>query len=471
MKILLINPSLISADIKHYSKSIEKNRGVYPPLGLSYVASSLRSGGHHVKMIDFDVEDKAFEKTISEIQSENYDLVGFYVMTWTFNGANQILKEVKKIRPNIKSVMGGPNASSLPTESLEIGDFDYVVMGEGEDAIIELIKAMQAGVNLESIDGVVFRSKDNKIIQNRQRDLIEDINRISFPAWDLLKVDRYRDVFTQCDRFATMIASRGCPFNCTFCDRKNRMGNKWRVRSVDNVIDEMKMLNSKYRIKEFMFYDDNFIFDKKWTYDFCDKLDQSKLNVIWECRTRVDTVDKPLLRRIKESGCYRIRYGMESGNDKILRILKKGITVEQIRECAQISKEIGIEIFAYFMMGSPYETPETLQDTLDLALEVNAGFTVFSKTILIVGSELFDWAAENKYIDKNYWFDFLKGKVTNSAPALSTPELSEEFVDKYISYANKKFYFRPQYLLSKIKSIKNPKQALRQAKLAISLIS
>lgn len=470
MKILLINPSLIQADIKHYAKTIEKNRGIYPPLGLSYVASSLIEAGHFVKIIDSDLESRPQEKIIQEIKMTDYDLVGFYVMTWTFKETNEILKEIKKIRPDIKSVFGGPNASSLPLVSLEISDFDYVVTGEGEETVIELVKCISGELPLESVDSLVYRDKNKKIAQNKPRQLKSDIDEINFPAWQLLKVNRYRDIFTRSTKFATMIASRGCPFNCTFCDRKNRMGNKWRVRSPENVLSEIKLLNSRYQIKEIMFYDDNFIFDKRWVYEFCDKLDNSNLRIAWECRTRVDTVDKPLLKRIKQSGCYRIRYGMESGNNQILKVLKKGITIEQIKECAGITKEAGIEIFAYFMMGSPYETPQTLKDTLGLALEVNADFTVFSKTILIVGSELFDWAVSHGYIDKDFWVDFLKGKVVDPAPALSTEQLSEEFVDKYISYAYKKFYFRPEYLITKIKNIKNIRQAARQAKLAISMI-
>ena len=470
MNVLLINPSLIKADVKHYSKSIEKNRGVYPPLGLGYVAASLMNAGHYVKIIDADLERDPAGTITREMQQRDYDIVGFYVMTWTFSEANAILRQVKKINPDIKSVFGGPNASSLPVVSLEAGDFDYVVVGEGEDTVIELIRAIEGEASFEAIDGIVYRNKDNKIIQNRHRDLKDDINEISFPAWELFKVNGYSDIFTRCSKFVTMIASRGCPFNCIFCDRLNRMGNRWRIRSPENVLDEIRLLNSRYGIKEFMFYDDNFIFDKKWVYEFCDKLENIRSRIIWECRTRVDTVDKELLKRMRDSGCYRIRYGMESGNDKILKVLKKGITVEQIRECVKITKEAGIEIFAYFMMGSPYETPQTLEDTLALALEVNADFTVFSKTILIVGSELFDWAVNNGYIDRDYWVDFLKGRVANSAPALSTPELCEESVDKYISYAYKKVYFRPEYLISKIKSIKNPRQALRQAKMAVSMI-
>jgi radical SAM superfamily enzyme YgiQ (UPF0313 family) len=218
------------------------------------------------------------------------------------------------------------------------------------------------------------------------------------------------------------------------------MGNRWRVRSVENVIKEIELLYDKYNIREIMFYDDNFVFDKNWIYEFCSKLTRK---IDWECRTRVDTVDLPLLKAMKEAGCYRIRYGMEGGNQEMLRILKKGITVEQIQDCAKATKEAGIEIFAYFMMGSPYENKGTLEDTLSLALEIDADFTVFSKTILIIGSELFDWAVKNGQIRADYWERFLAGEETDPAPALYGKE-----VDDFIKYSYKKIYSRPKQLLN-----------------------
>jgi anaerobic magnesium-protoporphyrin IX monomethyl ester cyclase len=399
-QILLINPSLITASIGHYSRTVEKNRGVYPPLGLAYIASALRDAGHSVDIVDCDIDPT--------IPAKPYEWVGFYVMTWTYRNAVATLKTLKQQYPDIRSVLGGPHATCMPLSE----DFDYVVPGEGEEAMVELIAKGS------------FTPKP----------LRANLDEISFPAWDLLQLDKYRDVFSRHKKFATMIASRGCPFHCTFCDRKNRMGTKWRVRSVDNVIEEIKLIG----VKEIMFYDDNFVFNKDWVYDFCRKVKPLKID--WECRTRVDTVNLSLLKAMKEAGCYRIRYGMESGNDAVLSTLKKGITVQQIKDCVVDTRKAGIEIFAYFMMGSPYETKVTLQDTLNLALWVNAEFTVLSKTILIVGSELFDWAVKNKRIDPDYWDKFIKDGG-NSAPALFGKE-----VDDFINYSYKKLYLRPKQL-------------------------
>lgn len=472
MKILLINPSLREADIGHYSKIIEKQRGIYPPLGLAYVASSLEENGHKTKIIDCDTDIKLL-KNIGEIYRKyDPDLVGIYHMTWTFGQAKWIAQKIREINTDAKIVVGGPNVSSFPKLTLKYADFDYAVKGEGEITTNELVDAIERGdKGLGKIRGLVFKENNaNRIVENPDRPLISDIDAIPFPAWHLLSINKYFDVFTREKKFATIITSRGCPFNCTFCDKKNRMGRKWRARSPENVLNEIELLNTKHKIREFMFFDDIFTVNKKRVLELCKGIKERKLDIIWECRARVDQVDRELLAKMREAGCYRIRYGMESGDDEILRMMKKGITVSQIRDCAKITKEAGIENFAYFMMGSPQETPETLEKTLNLALEIDPDFVSFSKTILIPGCEMFDWAANNGGIAPNHWELFLYGEETDSAPALSTNVLPEEFVDNYISYANKKFYLRPRYIFRRLCTIKSPMQLYRQFLIALGIL-
>lgn len=465
MNVLLLCPSLLKADIRHYQEGVEKRRGIYPSLGISYIASSLLQHRHKVLIIDIDTEDQPWRRIRTVVKEFRPDLIGFHTMTWTFRQANELAKRIKELRPEVKLVVGGPNVTCFPRLSLEISEFDFAVKGEGELTIVELVDALENSKNLGSISGLLYK-ENGKVIQNGPRTLIKNLDEIPFPAWQLLPVIKYYDVFTHQRHFATLTATRGCPYNCIFCERKIRMGMKWRSRSPENIAAEIRWLISQYGIGEFMFFDDNFIIDHDWVYRLCEEIERLDKRVLWECRARVDMVDRPLLKAMKDAGCYRIRYGMESGDNEILKILKKGITVEQSLECARMSKEVGIEIFAYFMMGSPYETLETMEKTLQLALKVNADFAVFSKTILIVGSELFTWAAGNGYIDKNYWKDYLLGKETNPALALSTDELPEYVVDEYISLANKKFYLRPQYLMRRISKIRNVSQLYRQLQMA-----
>jgi anaerobic magnesium-protoporphyrin IX monomethyl ester cyclase len=471
MKILLINPSLVQAEIGHYSKKTEEKRGIYPPLGLCYIATALEKENHEVRIIDCDAENNYFLKIDEAVSGFKPELVGFYIMTWTFRAANEIARKIKSLIPDIKLVAGGPGITCMPEESLEYGEFDFAVIGEGEITAVDLVKALEKGENdFGEILGLAYK-QNGKIKINNPRPLIENLDSVPFPSRYLLPVKKYFDVLTRKRHFATIIATRGCPFNCTFCDRKNRMGRDWRVRTPENIVDEIEEVKSKYGIKEFMFFDDNLIVDKDWSERLCAEILKRNLKIIWECRARADRLlDKNLLKRLKQAGCYRIRIGFEAGDNEILKVLKKGITAEQSLQCAKICKEVGMEMVGYFMMGSPEETRETIQKTLDLALKINPDFAVFSKTIIIPGSELFDWAVENNKIRRDYWQRFLKGEEANGAPAISTKELPEEEVSKLVAMANKKFYARLGYMLKRLFGIRSLTQFIRQFQMGMTLI-
>ncbi len=470
MRILLINPSLIEANVGHYKKATERQRGIYPSLGLSYIAAVLENEGHQVKVVDYDAEKNALEIILDLASQFQPSLVGFYTMTWTFREAAALAKKIKPLAPKAKFVVGGPNVTCLPKASLEEDVFDFGVVSEGEETIKELVNEIEKEApDLSRVKGIIYK-ENSQLKANDPRLLIDDLNSLPLPARDLLPMKNYFDISTRRKHFATLLATRGCPFQCTFCDRRNRMGRRWRVRSTENIISEIKQIKDNYQIKEFMFFDDNFIVDKEWVRRLCQQIINEKLNIIWECRARVDMVNEEILKIMRQAGCYRIRFGFESGNNKILKILKKGITVEQSLACAEMCKKAKIEMFGYFMMGSPYETEKNLQETMDLALKIDPSFALFSKTILIPGSELFDWAVKNNYIRPDYWSRFVKGAEKDGAPSLDTPQLPERIVDHYISLANKKFYLRPKYLFKRLTALENWDQLVSQMKMAKGLL-
>lgn len=470
MRILLINPSIYQTSTGQYSKAVETERGAYPPLGLLYIAAVLEKNGHRVAIVDIDIEEEKAEKKLRETyQDLNPQMVGFYSMTWTYRQAKAMAKRFKEINPKIITVLGGPNVTSIPKTSLELGDFDFGVIGEGEKTIIELVDKLEGKNNLEfdQIQGIAFK-KDGEIFINPLRPLICDMNSIPLPARHLISVKKYSDVFSKRKHFTTTMATRGCPFNCTFCDRKNRMGRTFRVRSPENIAYEIKKIIKQYNIREFMFFDDNLIIDKQWGLELCQKL--KPLNIIWECRNRVNLLDEEILTAMKKSGCYRIRLGFESGDNYILKVLKKDITVEQSLECARLCKKIGIEIYGYFIMGAPEETPQTVEKTIDLALKINPSFAIFSKIRLTPGSELFDYGVETGQINKNHWEKYLSGEETNGAPSLSSQQLPEKLVDEYIKKANRKFYFRASYILKRLFLIKSLRHLISQTRIGFALI-
>ncbi|MDD5130543.1 MAG: radical SAM protein [Candidatus Omnitrophica bacterium] len=465
MNILLINPSLKQEQIRHYSDKVEKNRGTHPSLGLLYIAAVLEQNNHQVQVIDIDTEPNPQKKILHSLLNFKPEIVSLHVMTWTFHQANEIAKLVKNTLSSAYIIAGGAGITGSAQSAMKYSIFDYGVIGEGEETIIDLINTLAAQTDISKTAGIAYR-KDNRIFLNPPRPLIEKLDSLPHPAWHLVKLNRYANVLSKERACATMVTSRGCPYNCIYCDRRNRMGNKWRCFSNQKIVGEMQELKNNFGIKEIMFFDDEFIIDRNRAMEFCRLILEKKLKISWECRSRVDVVDRQLLKMMKKAGCYRIRFGFESGDDKILRNLKKGITVKQSLECAQMVKEAGIEIFGYFMFGCPGENEETVQKTIELIFTIDPDFAVFSKTILIPGSELFEWAAAQKLIAPDYWEKFLAGEINNTAPALSSPELPEQRVDQILKEINKRFYLRPKFMLRRLSKIKNLSQFIRQVQMA-----
>jgi radical SAM superfamily enzyme YgiQ (UPF0313 family) len=469
MTILLINPPILVDEVMRDFEKFERMRGLYPPLGLLYVAAVVERLGHEVVAVDCDAEDDHLKRVRAVCEALQPDMVGFYAFTWNYRGAARLATLVKSICPQAMTVLGGPNATSFPEQSLRFGDFDVAVMGEGEETVKELLDAVGGDRPLHGIAGIAFKEGE-KVVQNPPREFIGDLDAVPFPARRLVPMDRYHDVFTRERKFATMIATRGCPFQCTFCNREARLGRLLRARSPENVVEEIGRVKEAYGIREFMFFDDNFILDKEWAHGFCRALDKSGFDVLWEIRTRVDTVDEDVLKALRDAGCYRIRFGFEAGDDAILRNLKKGITVDQSLECARLCHKTGIEMFGYFILGAPGETEETMLKTIDLAVRIDPRFALFSKFVPYPRTEAFDWAASSGYIERDYWIDFIAGRNLDSHPALDQNQLPSRVVEEYLGMANRRFYFRPRYLARMMREIKNPSRFWQYLRIARSLL-
>ncbi|MBN1353342.1 MAG: cobalamin-dependent protein [Candidatus Omnitrophica bacterium] len=469
MRILLVNPSIRQEKTGHYDPGIERARGSYPSLGLLYIAAVLREKGHDVRVFDMDAEREPKRKLAELIDNFEPPVIGIHVMTWTFHQADEIARFVKKKNPKTVLIAGGAAVTSMPEAFMKYSAFDFGVIGEGEETVVELADAICRNRDMRGIKGIIFRAS-NDIIKNPSRPFIENLDTVPAPARNLVRLERYYDVFTARSRFATVVTSRGCPYKCVYCDRTNRMGHRWRSFPNARIVEEIKELKDFYKIDEIMFFDDEFVTDPHKTMELCEMISGSGLDVVWECRARVDVVTPGLLKAMKKAGCYRIRYGFESGDDGILGVLKKDITVKQSLACAEMTKDAGIEIFGYFMLGCPSETDKTMEKTLKLALEIDPEFAVFSKVMLIPGSQLFDWAVSKKLVAPDYWDRFFAGNAGNRTPTISTKDLPEERVDAFIRMANKKFYSRPGFIMKKLSKIRGISQLTRQARMGISLL-
>lgn len=438
MKILLINPP-------------GKTSFIAPPLGLMSLAASLRNSGYFPKILDYLIENFNEDSILKNVQKA--DLIGITAVSPHINNALNLASLIKKEFPDKIIVLGGAHASLLPQETIKNNPFiDFLIRGEGEIRIIQLIEYIQNQRKLEELDGIVFK-KDGKIINLQPKQFIQNLDDLPMPAYDLIPFKKYSLYLqSQFQPAITMLTNRGCPFNCIYCS-KPVFGSSLRTRNPESILKEIIFLKENYNIKEIIFYDDSFTLEKEKIIKLCQLIIKNNIKINWKCETRVNLVDQGLLNLMKKAGCYMICYGIESGNQKILNILKKGITLEQIRKAVAITKKAKIKILGYFMIGIPEETEKNIQETIRFAKELNPDYAQFSIATAYPGTELYQIAEKQGKITKDFSGSFYA--LTKQKKIISLCDVDAEILKKYLKKAYYSFYFRPPYIIQRIYKIKS----------------
>jgi len=439
MKILLVNPP--------YEESIYTE----PPLGLAYIAAMLEND-FEVRIFDCVAMGWDLERYGEELKKFSPDIVGITAMTPTLSSAAELAKTTKRILPNAKIVLGGPHITLLSEETMkEIPELDFGIMGEGEYVMRELAIALKNGKPLD-FKGIVYR-KDGKIVSNGRSELIQNLDALPFPARHLLPMDKYTKVVGEPKKFVTMMTARGCPYNCIFC-AKAIFGRIYRERSVKNVIEEIVQLKKEYGIKEIVFYDDSFTLNRDRIMKLCDEMIKLDYRIKWKCETRVNLVDEELLKKMKKAGCYVIAYGIESGVQKNLDFLAKGVKLEDIRKAVEMTKKAGIEVEAYFIIGIPGETKEDAERTIKFAKELDVDYVQFSILTPLPDTDLYKYAVKKGLMQDVNWskFSYFGDKATMT---LKLENFAPEELQKLKNKAMHDFYFRPGYILKRMKKIKS----------------
>ncbi|MBM3251394.1 MAG: radical SAM protein [Candidatus Omnitrophica bacterium] len=339
--------------------------------------------------------------------------------------------------------------------------FDIGVIGEGEITFLELVKLIEkSGLEyLEDTKGIAYR-KDGNVILAEGRDFINDLNELPFPARHLLpSLSRYSPFIASYRKLPIVhiISSRGCPMGCSFCDQAV-FGSGYRSRSADNILDEVELVKNKFGVKEIRFYDDVFTLDKKRVFEMCDKIRERNITISWTCFAVVNTISKELLKKMKGAGCWQISFGLESGDEGVLKYLKTDISLEQNEMAVRLAQEAGLSVRAHFVIGSPWETKESLRNTLNFAKRFNIDYAHFIKFMPYPGSKIY-----NILIKQGYRYDFTKRFSTlNNSDVMYVPEslTKQEFIN-FLGLARREFYFRPSYILRKIISIRTWNEFIR----------
>lgn len=414
-------------------------------LGVLYIASFIEQKGVSVEFLDMALCRDSYRRLSSILNTSRFDFVGITSYSNTIKVANEIAGVIKK-QTNAKTVIGGVHASALPEETMRrFGNFDYLVYGEGEETFSELVLTS----DVASIKGLAWRN-DKQIIINSPRAAIENLDNLPFPARHLVDINKYIPSPTSYFSLPSsgILSSRGCPFDCTFCGRSGtRFQNSIKYRSVDNVIEEIKFCMDKYNIHDFRFYDDIFVIPKQRLLEFCNKIIQRKIKINWMCYSRIDTINVEMLKMMKASGCYLIRYGVDFGTKKWMEKTKKNTTLEQARLAIANTKRVGIAMKASFIIGMPGESIEEIKQTIKFAKELNAAYTTFNTYAPLPGSKIFQDAKSNGTLLNDDYDSYFS---SSRKAKLLKDQLDYEILEKLQRDGHKDVYLNINFILYRL---------------------
>jgi len=473
MKILLINPPRHNEVLADNPAFIDEERGFNPPLGLLYLAGYLKKKRvHNVFGLDAQVEqlnyDNEFEQRVKNV---NPDVVGITSMTFTLIDVLKTIDLVKRVEKELNKkiiiVLGGPHVHLFPEETINLKGVDYLIKGEGEEPFFNLLEALEDRGELSEINGLVFK-KDNVIINNPVNALIDNLDELPFPDRKLLPIKKYSSILSSNKIVTTMFTSRGCPFQCSFCDRPH-LGKKFRARTANNIVDEMEEC-LKLGIEEILVYDDTFTVDRQRTLDVCNEIIERKLKFVWDIRARVDTVDIEVLKKLKQAGCVRIHFGVEAGTKKILKVLNKGIDLNQVEIAFKEAKKVGIERLGYFMIGSPEETEEDIYKTIEFAKKIDPDYVSITILTPYPATEIYQKALDQKVIKSDYWKEFARNPKKEFVTQYWEKELTKKELFNLLDIFYKKFYGRPSYIFKEFLKIRSFKDLVKKTKAGFKIL-
>ncbi len=438
--VLLINPPWVSKDqnIWHGIKA------AMPPLGLLSIAAYLEREGSSVGILDVHVEHWDPNEFRAALRQYKPRYIGISLMTATAIAGNRIAQIAKETHPECIVVVGGVHAEAMPGECLKNSAINLVVRGDGEMTFDRIIK----GDPIENIRGVSYR-KDNLAIHNPPAEVILDLDALPMPAFHLVPMKKYYPALGAYRRLPAinMLMTRGCPGKCTFC---NSAETTLRTRTADTMVDEIQHMRETYGIREIQFYDDTFTIFKPNVMRFCELMKERKLGVSWTAFVRTDCFSQELAQAMKDGGCHQVMFGVESGDDDILEVIRKPIDRKKTEWAVKVAQKVGLEVRATFMFGNPTETVESMQRTIDYALHLDPDLALFNITTPYPGTQMFEWAKEHGYLNTEDW-----GEYELSSAIMTLPTVSPEKINVMYDKAHKQFYNRFVMFARRLKRIRS----------------
>ncbi len=387
MQVLLVHPPNHLVYDKFARAAIKRL-----PVGMAYLAAYVEQQGYPVHVLDAEALDFGFQEIMAHITGLKPDVVGFSCTTPLFPSAVVLAEAVKENLPRTAIVLGGPHISALPQGSLEASEsIDFVVSGEGEESFFELLQAWERSGPFDHLAGVGFKKQGRALI-NPPRPYLPDIDALPFPARHLFPLDRYRDPLHYDEPYTLMVTSRGCPFRCIFCASSVTWGRKVRLRSPQNVIAEIAEVVNRYGIRNITFADDTFTLNRERTIDICRRIVKEKFNINFLCSSRLDTIDEERLHWLQKAGCHTITFGIETGNQEIAKVIRKDVDLSPAPRVFKMVRDYGIAVHSSYIIGNPGDTRETIEQTIQFALDSGTDEAQFSISTPFPGTELWKMA-------------------------------------------------------------------------------
>lgn len=425
---------------------------LYPPLGIAYLAAVSEKKGWEVNVIDSEAWGYNYEDIRKMIGLFMPDLIGMQTYCTNISQCQKVANIAKSINQNIRVILGGAQVTLFPDKYIQ-ENIDFVCVGEGELVVEKLLTKLEQNSNnpdtipdYNDIPGLVWNNS-KEIVINKKQELITNLDLIPLPARHLFPMHLYQSsAQLRGKKTLNIMTSRGCPYRCAYCSGHINFGRSFRYFSTERVIEELKIMIRDFKIDGIQFYDETFTVNKKRVFELCDALIKNNVNLPWTCFTRVNLVDEELLTAMKKAGCYQIFFGIESGNQRLLDLIKKDITLDQARNAVKLCKNIGIESFCSFMINLPSETKEESINTIKFAIELDPDYAQFPITTPFPGTELYNIAKKEGNFVTEDWSKFMSwDQVVFVSKGRTIEEIKETDKDAY-----KQFYMRPRYVLRTI---------------------
>ncbi len=447
MSVLLINPPSFVSE----NEVMDRFQIITPPLGLAYLAGMLEHYEHPVKILDGIALNLSLSRLKKLIKKEQPRIVGVTATTSQIFDALKVVKAAKEVCPGCFTIIGGAHVTFLPLETMNdplYGKYlDAVCIGEGEQTLLELTQTLEKnGDDLSTVRGIAYRN-NSSIKINNPRPPIEDLDSLPWPSRHLLPMDRYKLLGKEED-IGHIYTSRGCPFNCIFCSSSKILGNRFRARSPESVVEEFEHIASEYDPMTIEFVDDIFTLNRKRVTKICRKLRTQHLyDISWACSSRINITTRTMLSEMKKAGCFLIYYGIESGSQHVLDLMKKQLRIEQIVKVVKWTQEAKINVLGSFLFGIPGETKVEMEQTIRFATKLGLLYTQFSIATPYPGTELYEIACKNNYLIETDWSKYTSGK-----PIIETDDFTSDDLKYYLRKAYLTFYLSPRVLLNQIRA-------------------